>query len=142
MIEEFRGEYRWLSNFHLVNIHYQGIDYPSTEHAYQAAKTLELEDKIYISHSVKTPGEAKKIGMTLDLREDWDEIKLKVMEDITRLKFKNPELRQKLLDTGDQELVEGNTWNDVFWGVCRGVGQNHLGKILMRIRSEIKESGS
>jgi ribA/ribD-fused uncharacterized protein len=73
------------------------------------------------------------------LRSDWTEIRLEIMEKIVRAKFwQNPHLARKLVATGDQKLVEGNRWNDTFWGVCRGVGENHLGKILMRVREELR----
>lgn len=137
MISEFRGTTRWLSNFWMVDIFYEGNLYPSTEHAYQAMKCKRMEDRIYIG-TLKRPGEAKKAGMEVELREDWSDVRLEIMEDITRLKFRDPELKAMLLATGDEELVEGNTWNDTFWGVCKGVGENNLGKIIMKIREEIK----
>jgi hypothetical protein len=86
-----------------------------------------------------TPGESKKLGRRCPVREDWEEIKLSVMEELVRSKFSNPKLSQKLLETNDKLLVEGNTWGDTFWGVCNGRGENHLGKILMKVRSELKE---
>jgi predicted NAD-dependent protein-ADP-ribosyltransferase YbiA (DUF1768 family) len=74
------------------------------------------------------------------LRPDWREVREEVMEVGLRQKFRqNPELLQKLLDTGDAYLEEGNTWNDRYWGVCRGVGQNKLGHLLMKLREEYKE---
>jgi len=67
-------------------------------------------------------------------------VKVKLMFELVLEKFKqNPELKQKLLETGNQELIEGNTWNDTFWGVCNGQGQNWLGKILMLVRSELNK---
>jgi ribA/ribD-fused uncharacterized protein len=138
MISEFRGEYRWLSNFQEVDIYYDGMYYPTTEHAYQASKTLNLRVRRMIANA-PTPGQARKLGQTIEMRPDWCNVRLKVMEDITRLKFKNSDLKEKLLATEDQELVEGNTWGDMFWGVCEGKGENHLGKILMKIRTELKK---
>jgi len=135
----FKGEYRWLSNFWPAPVSYEGIDFTSTEHAYQAAKTLDLEERKRIA--TLTAGEAKKAGKKLVVRSDWNEVKLSVMENLLRQKFAIPELRQKLLDTGEAEIVEQNTWHDVFWGVCGGIGENHLGKLLMKIRSEIRSSG-
>ena len=75
------------------------------------------------------------------MRTDWEQIKVGVMKDLVLQKFtKHKELKEKLLATGDAYLEETNTWNDIFWGVCKGKGQNHLGKILMEVRKEIKNS--
>ncbi len=137
-IEDFRGEYRWLSNFEYCPIRYEGIDYPTTEHAYQASKTLDVNERIKISLA-ETPGKSKRMGYKLKLREDWENIKLSVMKDILRIKFSQPEYKEKLLSTGNVRLIEGNSWQDVFWGVCNGVGENHLGKILMQIRAELRQ---
>lgn len=139
MIDRFRGEYRWLSNFWMVEVEYEGIVYSSTEHAYQATKTLDKDIRKKISRMEK-PGESKKFGKTLTLREDWEDVRLQVMLDLTRLKFQDPELQEKLLATGDQPLVEGNEHGDSFWGVYRGHGENHLGKTLMRVREEIRNA--
>lgn len=135
-IEAFRGEYRFLSNFWHVYVTYDGEVYPTVEHAYQAAKTLSQEFRSAICYA--TTGEAKRMGRQVPMRPDWDSIKIDVMRDLLRQKFAEPELREALLATGDAELVEGNTWNDYFWGVCNGEGQNNLGKLLMEIRDEIK----
>ena len=137
MILEFRGKYRFLSNFYPCSIVYEGIEYPTTEHAYQAAKTLDTERRYHISQ-LETPGQAKRAGKNVKLRDDWEEVKIQVMYEICKLKFTKPNFAQKLLATGNQELVEGNTWNDTFWGRCKGRGQNNLGKILMIIRDEIR----
>jgi ribA/ribD-fused uncharacterized protein len=94
----------------------------------------------YIS-KMGDPAKAKRFGRTLKLRSDWDDVRLKVMEYGLREKFlKNDDLKELLLQTGNEELVEGNWWGDVFFGVCKGVGENHLGKLLMKIRDEIKQS--
>ena len=85
-----------------------------------------------------TPGQAKRAGNKLVLRPDWEQIKIIVMTDLCRIKFQDPHMRKLLLDTGDAELIEGNWWNDTFWGVCNGIGQNHLGKILMAIRNLLR----
>jgi ribA/ribD-fused uncharacterized protein len=137
-IDSFKGEYRWLSNFYLAEVVLDGFVYPSSEHAYQAAKTLNLEERrAILSMSVS---EAKKAGRKVTLRSDWEDIKLDVMLRLLRQKFAHPELRSKLVATGDAELVEGNWWNDTFWGVCRGVGQNNLGKLLMVVREECRQA--
>ena len=138
MINSFRGEYRWLSNFWLCTIYLDGYSYPSTEHAYQAAKTDNPVDRDRI-RKAPTCKEAKHLGYLVKLRSDWESIKLSVMEDLLRQKFTDyPDLKQKLLATGDQELIEGNTWNDTYWGVCNSKGENHLGKLLMKIRAELR----
>ena len=131
-IDSFMGEYRWLSNFHLCDIEYEGIVYPSTEHAYQAAKTLKPEKRLEFLKL--TCGGAKRRGGKLKLRPDWESIKVKVMYDVLVSKFEDPYLAKLLMETYPKELVEGNTWGDRFWGVCEGEGLNTLGKLLMQIR--------
>lgn len=137
MITEFRGEYRFLSNFYPSTVYLYGVDYPTVEHAYQAAKCGIHSDRLYI-RSASTPGEAKKRGRNIQIRSDWDEIKLKVMDGLLRQKFANDTFQRKLLDTGDQDLIEGNNWGDTFWGVCKGRGENWLGILLMKIRDDIR----
>jgi hypothetical protein len=81
---------------------------------------------------------AKKLGRKCTIREDWDYIKLGIMDQILRAKFEqNPNLMAKLKATAPKELVEGNTWGDTYWGVCRGRGENHLGRLLMKIRDDL-----
>jgi hypothetical protein len=134
----FNKEYRFLSNFYPAIVEYDGLEYPSTEHAYQAAKTEDLAQRRRIRESQK-PGDAKRSGQNVKMRTDWEQIKLGVMEDLVRQKFtKHKELKENLLATGDAYLEETNHWKDTFWGVCKGVGTNHLGKILMKIRGELK----
>ena len=129
VIDSFTGEYRFLSNF------YPSI--PIVEYEYQAAKTDEPHQKDWI-RSARTPGEAKRRGRRVHMRSDWEQVKVDVMLFLLRMKFSIPELKQKLLETGDTELTEGNTWGDTFWGVCNGVGENNLGKLLMKVREELK----
>lgn len=141
-IDSFRGEFYFLSNFSACVLEYQGITYPTTEHAYQASKTMDHDCRVLIS-KLATPGQSKKAGKIVDIRPDWHEIKFQVMEDILQIKFNQPNLKVKLLETGDVELVEGNWWHDNDWGNCTCekcldiVGQNNLGKILMKIRNQI-----
>lgn len=135
MIDSFSGEYRFLSNFYPSTLVWDGRIWKTSEHAYQAAKSLDEVDRILV-HTCDTPGQAKRMGRKITLRPDWKQVKLNIMREIIIAKFEqNDDLCQKLIDTGEQELVEGNTWGDTFWGVCRGRGQNHLGKILMAYRS-------
>jgi ribA/ribD-fused uncharacterized protein len=141
MIDNFKGKYRFLSNFYPCLIRYEENFYPSVEHAYQAAKTLDLDFQKAIFFAPYAV-DAKRIGRNAPLREDWEDIKVDVMENLLKQKFSIFELKSKLLATGNEELVEGNWWGDTFWGVCRGVGENHLGKLLMEIREEIRDSNT
>lgn len=139
-IAEFRGEYRFLSNFWPATVVFEGIEYPTVEHAYQAAKTLDVNERKRIA-LLATPGDAKRAGRALPLRADWENVKLGVMEQCVRYKFTHhAELCAKLLATGDAYLEEGNTWGDEFWGTVNGRGENHLGKILMKVREELRAS--
>lgn len=138
IIDKFSGEYRWLSNFWIHDT-VRGL---SVEHHYQAAKTTNFDDWLLIM-SAETPGKAKRFGRPIEkggmivIREDWDAVKLTLMEQFTREKFAtNHDLREKLLDTQGSLLIESNTWHDTFWGVCNGVGENNLGKIIMKVRDK------
>lgn len=129
-ITDFVGEYRFLSNFY--------PDGPgSIEHLFQAFKCESLADAQRVLNA-PTPGEAKKIGRTAKMRSDWEDNKVTLMYSLVRDKFKNHYLRSLLLETGDAELIEENTWGDKLWGTCNGVGENLLGKILMRVRNELR----
>lgn len=141
MIDRFEGVHRFLSNFYTAEVEFEGLSFPSVEHAYVAAKTLDRNERVGIAH-IGTAREVKAIGRKLKLRPDWEQVKLPIMEDLVRQKFTRwPMLRQALLDTGDQELIEGNWWHDKFWGIDLKTreGENHLGKILMRIRQELRD---
>ena len=133
-ITEFKNENRWLSNMWHCKIWYGGHFYGSVEHAYVAAKTLDVGERHKIRY-IREPHTAKKYGRSLILRDNWNILKLGYMEAFLIQKFDpDTKLGQKLIDTGDVLLVEGNYWNDTFWGVCRGKGENNLGKLLMKIR--------
>lgn len=136
MIDKFDGQYRFLSNFYPCTIEYEGILYPSVEHAYQAAKTFDVRQKARIALAV-TPGKAKAMGQGVRMLRGWDDIKVEVMYHLLLLKFQDVNLRVLLKGTGDALLVEGNWWGDAFWGVCKGVGENMLGNLLMLVRSEL-----
>ena len=137
-IDSFFGKYRWLSNFHMAPITLDGKEWPSVEHYYQAMKSEDKKDHEAI-RSMATAGQTKKAGKKVKLRADWDIVKREAMFDAVHAKFiQHPDLREKLLATGDAILIEGNTWGDVYWGVCRGTGANHLGKLLMRLRAQFK----
>lgn len=138
-ILEFQGEHRWLSNFWPAPVSHDGIRYASVEHAYQASKTLDFAKRWEISQ-VDSPGEVKRLGKELVLRPDWAQAKFLIMRELLVQKFvRYPDLRKKLLATGDAELVENNQWGDTCWGVCKGKGENNLGKLLMAIRKELSE---
>jgi N-glycosidase YbiA len=136
-INRFRGAYQFLSNFYPALIQFEGFTYQSVEHAYQASKTLDLRQRRLI-RAIKKAGAAKYVGRRqITLRPDWEDVKLDIMLDLLRKKFAHGILHDWLIETGDAELIEGNHWGDFFWGVCEGVGQNHLGKLLMQVRKEI-----
>lgn len=138
-IDHFAGEYAFLSNFYACDVTYDGMGFRSVEHAYQAAKTLDRGDRASIAALV-TPGQAKRRGRSVQLRQDWPEVRVSVMAELLGEKFgRHPDLAAKLLATGDASLIEGNTWNDRFWGVCQGKGENYLGRLLMAVRSILKE---
>lgn len=139
-ISAFVGKYRFLSNFYPCRIHLDGVFYPSVEHAYQAAKTADPGERKTIREAA-TPGEAKKAGRKVTLRPGWcEDMQLKIMKKLLQQKFSVEPLKSLLLDTGDAELVEGNTWRDTFWGVCNGQGKNQLGHLLTCVRQELSRS--
>ncbi len=149
MINKFEGRWRFLSNFYPCKIEHQGITYPSNEHYYVAMK---VNDEQLINGRYYTPGDfremiatiespaiVKKLGQKIKVRKDWDSKKLEIMNWGVREKFNNnTTLKELLLSTGDEQLIEGNDWRDTFWGVCDGKGKNHLGRILMDVRDELK----
>jgi ribA/ribD-fused uncharacterized protein len=136
----FKDEYKFLSNFYPVDIEYEGITYPTVENAYQAAKTILKKERIKF---VKMPpGVAKREGTKVTLRKNWDNIKLSIMEELVYYKFaNNEELKDLLLGTGNLIIEEGNYWGDTFWGIYNGRGDNHLGRILMRVRKRLDSYG-
>jgi len=139
-ITSFQGEYRWLSNFWVCPFEHEGFLFPTAEHAYQLAKCTNPQDAQKIADA-PTPGQAKKLGRRVQVRSDWEKVKVPLMQSIIHSKFKVPELREKLLATDRAQLIEGNTWGDTFWGVCNGVGENYLGRILMAVRAELPGPG-
>jgi ribA/ribD-fused uncharacterized protein len=123
------GGNSFLSNFY---VH----DGWTVEHQFQAAKTDDPRWVRAILHSA-TPGQAKKLGRQAPIRATWEQEKIAVMLTLLRVKFSIPDLARRLVETGDEDLVEGNTWGDTFWGVCNGVGENWLGRLLMQVREEL-----
>jgi ribA/ribD-fused uncharacterized protein len=138
-IASFRGSHAFLSNFHASEVQLDGQSFPSVEHAYQAAKTLDLLKRTAIEMAL-TPGQAKRLGRRLVLRPGWEEVKVAVMRGLLVQKFAlESRLAEQLLGTGDTQLVEGNTWGDTFWGECPvGTGENNLGRLLMEIREALR----
>lgn len=137
MINSFRGKYDFLSNFYPSSVYWDRLPYPSVEHAFQAAKTLDSKEREKIRRT-PSAGTAKKLGRNVTLRENWNEYRLILMEELLRQKFTRHEwLQRALIETGDEHLEEGNYCGDSFWGTVNGVGENNLGKLLMKIRAEI-----
>ena len=137
-IKGFQGEYRWLSNFYPCQIEYKGLVYPSTENAYQAMK-FDIANRS--KFTLCSAAVAKKLGSTKPIETpDWEIIKYLIMWEVNCLKYEIPSFREKLLATGDAYIEETNNWGDTNWGVCNGVGNNHLGHILMGIRQDIVDA--
>ncbi|KKL87304.1 hypothetical protein LCGC14_1936040 [marine sediment metagenome] len=134
-IDSFRDAYRFLSNPYFVNVTYNGFTYKSSEYAYQAAKATNKTDHDYIVAATSLK-ELKRRGRAIKCRTDWNRVRTTIMVEIVYYKFdQNLDLRARLKATGDAILIEGNWWGDTYWGVCRGVGKNMLGKILMIVRN-------
>ena len=157
-IEHFTGDERWLSNFWLCDIDFEGVTYPSTEHAYMASKTLDPIERAAIL-ACDTCAKARRLGQSVTLRPGWElpyvsyegwssdegmimphPLKVEMMWRHVRKKFfRHEELGDRLLATGDHHLVENSSrWNDRFWGVSNGRGQNNLGRVLMTVREELR----
>ena len=142
MIHTFTNDpYKWLSNMQLVDISLKGRIYPSVEHAYMSEKSHDAVWKELCTKKEISGKQIKVFSRTINLRVDWEDVKLLVMEHCLREKFKQEPFKQGLLDTGNQNIQEGNYWNDAFWGVDLkqdpNVGENHLGRLIMKIRYEI-----
>ena len=134
-INRFNGDYIFLSNFYPVEVEYNGILYPSVEHAYQAQKTLNEDIRLDFSKINKDRAcDAKKKSYSIKKREDWDIIKLSIMKDLLFIKFRETPLKEMLLSTDNAILIEGNQWGDTFWGVCNNQGANMLGILLTYVR--------
>jgi ribA/ribD-fused uncharacterized protein len=135
MIASLKGTY--LSNFYESVILHDGMLYRNAESAFQASKCTEPKDRLLFQSLLGA--EAKALGKKVIMREDWNEVRLSIMWDVLQAKFaQHPDLIAKLIATGDEEIIEGNTWNDKFWGKYNGEGMNHLGIMLMAIREEAK----
>jgi hypothetical protein len=140
IINDFNGEYSFLSNFYACDFEFEGLTYHNAEAAFQAQKCASEEEKIKYTQ-VKSPVTAKRMGKREPgFPSNWNDICYDIMKRVLTAKFSNPELRAKLKATGDATLIEGNTWHDNRWGNCTCAkcankeGQNWLGKILMEVR--------
>lgn len=140
MIKEFQGEYRWLSNMWPVCIEYKGRKFYNVENAFHSEKSNDEVFKDFCASEPEGRTVKEKQREMIEVRPDWDMVKINILLELTRLKFSQSELRKKLLATEDVYLQEGNDWGDTFWGVNldSGEGKNHFGKILMQVRDEIK----
>jgi ribA/ribD-fused uncharacterized protein len=133
-ITTFKGTF--LSNMIPCKVTYQGITYPSVENFYQAMKTTDPGLRLEISKM--NPYESKRFAKTMEIRPDWNDVKDKVMVYGLKQKFApGSQLAKQLIATGSVNLVEGNYWGDVYWGVCNGKGLNKLGNMLMEIRASL-----
>lgn len=153
MISEFDGDYCFLSNFFLVDIEIDRITYPSVEHAYMAGKSDDPNWKIRCADKRLQGRQIKQLGQNVKLKSDWSEFKVPHMKRCLEKKFAKQPLKSWLLETGEEELQEGNYWGDIFWGVStvtkyfkkrdkfvfKGEGENNLGKLLMEIRQELNQ---
>lgn len=153
IIDEFRGKYYFLSNFSKAKVEYQGVVYPTSEHAFHAAKTKSKIERQRILEA-RSPHDAKRIGRTVTLRPRWVKVRKLYMMEVLEIKFDDEDLKERLTQTGDATLIEGNHHNDRFWGACRtdlygelpvwagranGVtwhGENNLGLLLMELREK------
>ena len=141
-IESFEGEHRFLSNFWPCDLWFEGLIYPSVEHAYVAAKTLDPEIRKQFTHG--SAGTVKRAGRLLQHRPGWYQVRESIMLSLLRSKFGREPLKSRLLKTGERPLIEGNTWHDQIWGSCtcpkhaQEPGMNLLGKLLTQVREEIR----
>lgn len=139
VINSFKDEYAFLSNMYPAQITWKGKIYKTSEHAYQSAKCTNETDAESVRLEI-SPYKAKRIARKLPMNDTFQESRIGIMYSVVFNKFsQNEDLKKLLLDTGDSELKEGNYWNDTFWGVCKGVGENHLGQILMGVRGDLRE---
>ena len=139
-ITSFHGPHYFLSNFSASPVVLNGQTYPTVEHAFQAAKTFDSEQRKMIQNA-PTPLTARQLGRAVTLRADWEQVKFGIMYQLLKQKFARPDLAQALLRTGDAELIEGNTWGDRVWGRVQvkgqWIGKNRLGELLMQVRAEL-----
>jgi len=139
IIDNFHGEFKFLSNFAEAKLIVGNKEYRTLEHAYQALKTTYWWERAEVRKQ-STPGKAKRAGRKLTIRPNWDNLKIEFMLKLLKQKFSKPEFRHLLINTGDAQLIESNHWHDNYWGVCKcgqcqdKIGNNVLGKSLMQVR--------
>lgn len=138
-ISSFSGQYAFLSNFYKDCVFVNGVCFKSVEHYFQSLKTTNQIDFQKVREAA-TPALAKRIARKLPKIKDWEQVKENVMLVGLRAKFSEAPLNRYLLETGEEELIEGNTWGDTYWGVCKGIGQNRLGFLLMQVRKELQDA--
>jgi ribA/ribD-fused uncharacterized protein len=137
MIDNFSGKYAFLSNFYEIPLVIYGLRFLNSEAAYQSQKCLNPEHVKGFQNL--TANSAKRKGRSVPIKPNWNQIKEEVMWEVLQAKFnQNSELIKLLLETRNEELIEGNTWGDTYWGVCNGVGKNRLGVMLMYLRDAYK----
>jgi ribA/ribD-fused uncharacterized protein len=148
-ITSFYGPHFFLSNFFpsVMTATFNNVSYefPTGEHLFQGAKIFastwsEDKQQEWLMKLVSNPDpkKAKYHGRSIQINTNtWNSMNINVMRRTQEIKYQNPELAQQLLITGNQELIEGNTWGDKFWGQVNGVGENHLGKLLMERRQKL-----
>lgn len=136
-IDRFIGQYSFLNNFHPSTLLFNGKSYSTVEHAYQAHKAASPSEHEIIRLAA-SPMEAKNLGRAMVLPDGWDVTKVGLMRQLLTAKFENPFLRELLKGTGDAELIHDNRFNDRFWGVCRGTGNNWLGRLLQEVRFDVR----
>ena len=151
-IDKFRGPNAFLSNFWIEPFEFDGRIVSTGEHAFQAAKCKpgdeEIRERVLTAGRADgnpSPTLAKRMGRNVPLRSDWSEVRIDVMREVLAAKFAAASpLAERLLATGEAELIEGNTWRDTFWGCTRDndgnlAGQNWLGILLMERRAALRD---
>lgn len=138
----FRGPYRFLSNDSWCTVTWKGVEYPSVTHAFQCAQTFDKAKQEEIKKT-KRFTRVRRIGKTALQRPGWEKIQLAVLESLLRQKFAQPKFRQVLLSTKDYKLINGDHRGETYWGMIyhchKWLGENHLGKLLMKIREDIQK---
>ena len=136
----YEHEFYVFSNFSSFAIEWKGVLWPTSEHVYHSEK-FDNEDLKNQIRNARSAHEALKLAQANigKYRKNWDSIKLDIMKQILRAKVdQHPYVKKKLLETGDKELVE-DSWRDAYWGWGPNKdGENHLGKLWMEVRAELK----
>lgn len=139
MIVEFQGENRWLSNFATADVEYQGLTYPSVEHAWIASKTEDENIRKTFTNPGLHPATVKKLGASITPSQYWKANKVGIMRELLISKYSKDPFKTTLINTANDYIQEGNWWGDTFWGFCleRKEGENVLGGLIMEIRYEL-----